>query len=42
MAGLSVESTERIQLVAAEEAVRILRGEEPKYLVNKELSHTKR
>jgi hypothetical protein len=42
MAGLSVESTERIQLVAAEEAARILRGEEPKYLVNKELSHTKR
>jgi len=42
MAGLSVESTERIQLVAAEEAARILRGEEPKYLVNKELSHMKR
>lgn len=42
MAGLSIESTERIQLTVAQEAARILKGEEPKYLVNKELSHTKR
>ncbi len=41
MAGLSVESTERIQLTVAEEAARILRREEPKYLVNKELSRAK-
>ncbi len=41
MAGLSMESTERIQLTVAEEAARILRGEEPKYLVNKELSRVK-
>jgi D-3-phosphoglycerate dehydrogenase len=41
MAGLSVESTERIQLVVAEEAARMLKGEEPKFLVNKELSHAK-
>jgi D-3-phosphoglycerate dehydrogenase len=38
MAGLSVESTERIQMVVAEEAARMLKGEEPRYLVNKELS----
>lgn len=42
MAGLSIESTERIQLVVAEEAARILKGDEPKFLVNKELSHKKR
>lgn len=42
MAGLSVESTERIQLVVAEEAARILKGDEPKFLANKELSHKKR
>lgn len=41
MAGLSLESTERIQLTVAEEAARMLKGEEPKYLVNKELSRTK-
>jgi len=42
MAGLSVESTERIQLVVAEEAARMLKGEEPKFLVNKKLSRKKR
>ena len=42
MAGLSVESTERLQLAVAEEAARMLKGEEPKYLVNKELYHAKR
>jgi D-3-phosphoglycerate dehydrogenase len=42
MAGLSVESTERIQLVVAEEAARMLKGEEPRFLVNKELSRKKR
>jgi len=42
MAGLSVESTERMQLVVAEEAARILSEEEPKFIVNKELSRGKR
>jgi len=41
MAGLSEESMKRLQLTVAEEAVRMLKGEEPKHLVNKELSHTK-
>ena len=42
MAGLSVESTERIQLTVAEETARMLKGEEPRFLVNRELSKTKR
>ena len=42
MAGASAESLKRISMTVAEEAVRILRGEEPKFLVNKELSRTKR
>ena len=41
MAGASAESLKRISMTVAEEAVRILRGEEPKFLVNKELSRVK-
>lgn len=40
MAGLSKEALERIQMTVAEEAVRILKGETPRYLVNKELLAT--
>jgi D-3-phosphoglycerate dehydrogenase len=42
MAGLSEESTKRISSTIAEEVVRILKGEEPRYLVNQELSGVKR
>jgi D-3-phosphoglycerate dehydrogenase len=42
MAGLSKESTKRISSTIAEEVVRILKGEEPRYLVNQELSGVKR
>ena len=41
VAGLSEESAKRISLTVAEEAVRILKGEEPRYLVNQELSSAK-
>jgi len=41
VAGLSEESAKRISLTVAEEAVRILKGEEPRYLVNQELSSVK-
>lgn len=40
MAGLSYESTRRLQLTVAEEAVRVLQGETPRYVVNKELLET--
>jgi len=42
MAGLSEESTKRISLTIAEEVVRILKGEEPRHLVNQELSGVRR
>jgi len=38
MAGLSIESTQRLQLAVAEEAVRILKGQEPRFLVNTQLA----
>ena len=38
MAGLSVESTQRLQLVVAEEALRMLKGQEPRFLVNRQLA----
>jgi D-3-phosphoglycerate dehydrogenase len=42
MAGISEESIKRISLTVAEEAIRILTGKEPRYLVNLELSSTRR
>jgi phosphoglycerate dehydrogenase-like enzyme len=42
MAGISEESIKRISLTVAEEAIRILTGKEPRYLVNPELSSTRR
>jgi D-3-phosphoglycerate dehydrogenase len=42
MAGSSAESLKRVSMTVAEEAVRMLKGEEPKFLVNKELSRLKR
>jgi len=42
MAGSSAESLKRVSMAVAEEAVRMLKGEEPKFLVNKELSRLKR
>jgi D-3-phosphoglycerate dehydrogenase len=41
LAGASVESLKRLSMTVAEEVVRMLRGEEPKFLVNKELSQMK-
>jgi len=39
VAGFSDESMKRLQLAVAEEAVRIVRGEVPTFLVNRELAH---
>jgi D-3-phosphoglycerate dehydrogenase len=42
VAGFSDESMKRLQLTVAEEVVRILKGEEPRFLVNRELARDKK
>ncbi len=42
VAGFSDESMKRLQLTVAEEAVRILKGQEPRFLVNRELARDKK
>ena len=42
VAGFSDESMKRLQLTVAEEAVRILKGQEPRFLVNREPARAKR
>jgi len=37
VAGVTWEASERMYTTAAEEAVRILRGEEPRHVVNREV-----
>jgi len=42
VAGFSDESMKRLQLTVAEEAVRILKGQEPRFLVNREVARHKK
>jgi D-3-phosphoglycerate dehydrogenase len=42
VAGFSDESMKRLQLTVAEEVVRILKGQEPRFLVNRELARDKK